>query len=89
MNESIYTDDGAFVGYCYVHQGRRVLEEGQDGCQHPTCVAYREKEFQPTAMFNIARLKNQNQIGQTTREMEREIIDKAKEEGRDIQRPTF
>lgn len=91
MNTALYeTVDGepVFVGFCYTHQGRRVLIDGEDGCQHEKCLAFRDMTFEPRAMFNITRLKNQNALGQTENEIEREVIDTAARDGRDIQRPT-
>lgn len=87
-NTALYEDDGTFVGFCYTHQGRRILKEGIDGCQHETCRLLREKDSGKGPMFNITRLKNQNAIGQTENEIEKEIIETAERDGREIQRPT-
>lgn len=87
-NEALYAEDGTFVGFCYIHQGRKVIEEGVEGCQHSKCLAFRDMPDRSFPMFNIERLKNQNQIGQTEREIEKEITETAKAEGREIERPT-
>ena len=92
VNEALYDiidGEETYVGFCYVHQGRRVIIEGEDGCQHKTCLAYRDMPAPNQPMFNIRRLKNQNAIGQTSREQEKEIIEQAEKDGREIQRPTF
>ena len=92
MNAALYDiidGEETFVGFCYVHRGRRVVQANADGCQHPVCVNLRNTPDNPKTMFNLRRLRNQNEIGQTTREIEKEIIEKAEEEGREIQRPTF
>lgn len=88
MNEAIHEPDGTFVGFCYIHQGRRVVVEGEDGCQHQHCQDLRKLPDSKHPYFNVERLKQQNAIGKTVREMEREITDQAKADGRDIQRPT-
>ena len=91
MNEMLYDIiDGqeTYVGFCYVHQGRKVTQVNVDGCQHHVCVNLRNRVDKPLTMFNIANLKHENEIGKTTQERETEITDQAKADGRDIQRPT-
>ncbi len=87
MNEALYDEDGNFVGFCYTHQGRRVLTEDTEGCQHETCIDLRNKpDTNKGPMWNINRFKHENQGGYTQSELEKDTIEAAKRDGREISR---
>lgn len=91
MNEMLYDiidGEETFVGFCYVHQGRRVIHPDVDGCQHHVCTNLRLKPDPTQPMFNITRFKQENAGGWTQSEVEQDVIDAAKRDGREIQRPS-
>lgn len=53
MNANHLYDGERFLGFCYTHNGVRVLPEGEDSCQHPTCLAYRKLEFTAPAVGTV------------------------------------
>ena len=87
MNEALYDNEGTFVGFCYTHQGRRVLIEGYEGCQHDVCLNMRGlPNSSKGPMWNLERFKAENRDGYTQGEIERDTIEAAKRDGREISR---
>lgn len=50
MSAHLYDDDGRFLGWCYTHNGVRVLVEGEEGCQHEHCINLRKLTFSAPAV---------------------------------------
>lgn len=86
MNEALYNDNGEFVGFCYTHQGRKILQDNVDGCQHPVCINLRQLPDSTSPMWNIERFKAENRDGYTQSELEKDTIEAAKRDGREISR---
>lgn len=90
VNEMLYElvdGEEVFRGFCYTHQGRRVIIDGEEGCQHHVCLSLRSLPASDSPYWNITRFKQENAGGWTQNEVEKEVIEAAKKDGREIQRP--
>lgn len=55
-------------------------------CSSAMCDKLRQYEMPELPMFSIRRLRAQNEAGMTARGIERDIVDAAKADGREIER---